>query len=103
MGVDERGRHQLYEALGHAIGEEAATTLMENLPVGGAHDLATKDDVRLAKDELRLEMRAMGSELLATIRGETNSQTRLIVFTTIFSTLGAVFTAASLAFAAARI
>ena len=49
-----------------------ADTLMEHLPPAGWSDLARRGDI----DNLRLEMRAMGSRLDAKLERKINAQTR---------------------------
>jgi uncharacterized protein YceH (UPF0502 family) len=55
MAVDERRRHQLFEGLVTAVGEDAAVTMFELLPPPSA-DLATRADLD------RLEQRIDGLE-----------------------------------------
>jgi hypothetical protein len=88
MAVDERARHVLHSRLEEVLGEDEATTLMSHLPPVGWADVATKRDL----DSLR-------NELLASFRGEIIAQTRVLMF----GMLTAMFTTASLAFAAARL
>ncbi len=93
--ADEVKRWALAERLVEVLGDEPAMTLMEHLPPVDWHQLATKDDVRMAEERLRAEFAAQFGELRGEIRenrGETREnrgefalqlarQTRTIVFT----------------------
>ena len=63
MVLDERSRHQLYLRLEEALGEEAATTLMEHLPPIGWADVATKRDLQALEESLRSEIRSVEERL----------------------------------------
>jgi hypothetical protein len=82
MPVDEPSRHRLYQKLDELLGSEEATTLMALLPASEFDwsELATKDDLFAAKQDLRgdfgshrreveAEMQALRHEL----RGEMES------------------------------
>ncbi len=88
MAVDEAARRALYNKLEEQLGPEPASTLMASLPPVPHTEFATRRDLEV------LEHR-----LLAAMRQEINAQTRLLFF----SMIGTLFTAVSLAFAAARL
>ena len=84
----EMERLALAERLIAVSGEGPAVTLMEHLPPIEWDQIATKDDVRMAEERLRVEFRGEFAEL----RGESREhrgeialqiarQTRTIVFT----------------------
>ncbi len=56
MDADERSRHELHEQLREVLGPKVAGALMAHLPVGGETQLATKDDLRVMKEELELKL-----------------------------------------------
>ncbi|HKY77995.1 MAG TPA: hypothetical protein VJS45_17810 [Acidimicrobiia bacterium] len=121
MVLDERSRHQLYLRLEEALGEEAATTLMEHLPPIGWADVATKRDLQALEGSLRSEIRSveerlelrfvnidqrfetLEQKLIATFRGELQTaltaQGRQLAIT-LAGTTAAI---SALAFAAARL
>lgn len=68
MAIDERARHELYQRLEQALGEEATTTLMSYLPPVGWADVATKSDL------ISLE-----NKVLAELHRELDNQTRTVV------------------------
>ena len=77
MAITETQRTTLYSQLTDAIGQEAARTLMEQLPPSGWDQVATKDDVkaseRLLKDDVKASERLLQRELKASekmLRGE---------------------------------
>jgi hypothetical protein len=92
MAISEEARHDLYQGLEKLLGRERATTLMEHLPPVGWADVATKRDL-----DLRLE--ATEARLTALIDRRFSEAVRVQVFTT----LGSVMAAVTLAFAAARL
>lgn len=91
MAVDEAARRALFDKLEEQLGPEPASTLMESLPPVPLTDFATRRDIERDLDVLE-------HKLLAAMRQEINAQTRLLFF----SMIGALFTAVSLAFAAAQ-
>ena len=56
MDADERSRHELHEQLREVLGPKVAGALMAHLPVGGATQLATKDDLRQLEEHLGLRI-----------------------------------------------
>ena len=58
MAMTETQRTTLYSQLTDAIGQEAARTLMEQLPPSGWDQVATKDDVKASERLLQRELKA---------------------------------------------
>ena len=58
MAMTETQRTTLYSQLTDAIGQEAARTLMEQLPPSGWDQVATKDDVKASEKLLQRELKA---------------------------------------------
>ena len=58
MAMTETQRTTLYSQLTDAIGQEAARTLMEQLPRSGWDQVATKDDVKASEMLLQRELKA---------------------------------------------
>ena len=58
MAITETQRTTLYRQLTDAIGQEAARTLMEQLPPSGWDQVATKDDVKASERLLQRELKA---------------------------------------------
>ena len=58
MAITETQRTTLYSQLTDAIGQEAARTLMEQLPPSGWDQVATKDDVKASERLLQRELKA---------------------------------------------
>ena len=92
MAISEEARHDLYLALEDALGHDQATTLMEHLPPVGWADVATKRD-------LDTKLEATEARLSALIERRVGDALRIHVLTSV----GAVMTAVSVAFAAARL
>ncbi len=63
--LGEERRVALINRLIEALGEEEARTLMESLPPVPWHDLATKDDVFLLKDDIRASEDRLRTEMHA--------------------------------------
>ncbi len=107
MVLDERSRHQLYLRLEGALGAEAATTLMEQLPPLGWADVAMKRDLDLGLDALeqRLELRfeALEHKLLAAFRGELQTALTAQGRQLSITLAGTAVALSTLAFAAARL
>jgi hypothetical protein len=95
MAIGEEARHELYLALERRLGHDQASTLMELLPPVGWADVATKRDLEM--QDLRLE--AVEGRLTALIERRIGDALRVHVLTSV----GAVMTAVSLSFAAARL
>ncbi|MEX1164161.1 MAG: hypothetical protein WEB03_11335 [Nitriliruptor sp.] len=95
---DEAARHDLRQALSSAIGPDQAATLMEQLPPIPWDQLATKDDVRVLADRMDTRFELFEHKIVSEFRRQIIEQNRLLFF----SMMGAIFTTASLAFAAAR-
>ena len=68
MAMTETQRTTLYHQLTGAIGQEAARTLMEQLPPSGWDQVATKDDVKASEKLLQRESRAGEQMLLGQLR-----------------------------------
>ena len=68
MAMTETQRTTLYHQLTGAIDQEAARTLMEQLPPSGWDQVATKDDVKASEKLLQRESRAGGQMLLGQLR-----------------------------------
>ena len=87
MTVTDSRRLALFDHARSAWGEDAATTLMELLPMD-PDELATKADLHATEHALRVELYKALSE-----------QTRTLILTSV----GIMLTGISLAFAAARL
>jgi hypothetical protein len=112
MASNENDRLALRAALAAQLGEDVAEQIMESLPPFSWHDVARQDDLvalRNDVDELRVDVRiiretldlrfdSLRDGLSAQFHADLVTHTRTMVF----SLLAAVFTAASLAFAAVR-
>jgi hypothetical protein len=96
--ADEAARHDLRQALSSAIGADQAATLMEQLPPVPWDQLATKGDVAALAERVDARFELFEHKLVSEFRRQIIEQNRLLFF----SMLGAIFTTASLVFAAAR-
>ena len=76
MAMTETQRTTLYNQLTGAIGQEAARTLMEQLPPSGWDQVATKDDVKASEKMLLREIKASEKMLLGEIK---ESEGRLMI------------------------
>ena len=117
MAIDERARHELFLRVEQELGPEAEETLMELLPPVGRADVATKEDIRLVKDDLRqleermnLRFDALRSELggdMHEIRAEFRQamleQTHTLFRNLVALCVSMVFAVGGLAFAAAKL
>ena len=74
MAMTETQRTTLYNELTGVIGQEAARTLMEQLPPSGWDQVATKDDVKASEKLLQRELKASEKMLLGEL---TESEARL--------------------------
>lgn len=72
MAIDDRRRLQLYEAARTSLGDDAAGTLMELLPVDQSQ-FATRHDVATLGAELRGEFAGLRGEF-AELRGEMHGE-----------------------------
>ncbi len=98
MQTSEHDRHELFRALEQVIGADPARTLMDQLPPRPWDQVATRDDLRSLEERIDSRMLALEHRLVAEFRAQIIAQNRLLFF----SMIGAIFTAASLAFAAVR-
>jgi hypothetical protein len=92
MAIDERSRHELFNALEQALGKEHASVLMEHLPPLGWADVATKRDLEHLEARIEAKIDASARELMS----------RMISMMILLNSVS-VLTVAGLAFAAARI
>lgn len=113
MTPREHDREALRRALAEAIGQEAANLLMEHLPPFPWDEIARQDDlvalrsdvdelktgVAIINETLDLRFDSLRDGLSAQFHADLLAHARMMFF----SMLGAVFTAASLAFAAVRL
>ncbi|MDQ4097466.1 MAG: hypothetical protein M3144_06325 [Actinomycetota bacterium] len=97
MAFSEQSRHEMYQRLEEALGEQAAATLMEHLPPVGWADVATKRDL----DVLRVSFEATEHRLRSNFRAELNAAITSQTRTLMFAIIGSNVTMAALAFAAA--
>lgn len=67
MSTIETDRWILHSRIREVLGNREGDILMEHLPPAGWSHLATKDDVTMAKIELRAEMAEIKAELKADI------------------------------------
>ena len=76
MAMTETQRTTLYNQLTDAIGQEAARTLMEQLPPSGWDQVATKDDVKASEQRLQRDIEAREKRLQGQLK---ESEGRLIL------------------------
>ena len=76
MATTETQRTTLYSQLTDAIGQEAARTLMEQLPPSGWDQVATKDDVKASEQRLQRDIEAREKRLQGQIK---ESEGRLLL------------------------
>ena len=76
MAMTETQRTTLYSQLTDAIGQEAAKTLMEQLPPSGWDQVATKDDVKASEQRLQRDIEAREKRLQGQLK---ESEGRLIL------------------------
>ena len=65
MAMTETQRTTLYDQLTDAIGQDAARTLMEQLPPTGWDQVATKDDVKASEERVLRDLDARETRLKA--------------------------------------
>ena len=80
--MTETQRTTLYNHLTDAIGQDAARTLMEQLPPSGWDQVATKDDVKASEERIlrdlgTRETRLKGEILLAIAASESRQSARI--------------------------
>ena len=63
MAMTETQRTTLYNHLTDAIGQDAARTLMGQLPPSGWDQVATKDDLKASEERLLRDLDARGTQL----------------------------------------
>lgn len=100
MSMDEAARHELFEQLRSTLGEEAAATLMAQLPPFDWTELVTKQYL----DE-RLEL--LEHRILAAFRAEMNgaitAQTRTVVYGALGGSIGSAAVVGTLVLAATQL
>ena len=114
--MTEQERHRLLARLEEVLGPDLAPVLMEHLPPQPWSELATRADLAAGfadvdrrfvevdrrfvelEDRIDHKLDVLQHTLLAELRREIIDQNRLLFF----SMIGAIFTTATLAFAAAR-
>jgi chromosome segregation ATPase len=74
--MTETQRTTLYNQLSGAIGQEAARTLMEQLPPSGWEQVATKEDVKASENMLLREIKASETRVLGEVK---QSEGRLMI------------------------
>jgi hypothetical protein len=92
MSVEERRRLELYDAARTILGEAAADTLLELLPMD-LPQLATKQDLAVLSAELRGEISGLRAEMHELFREQTN-RILMFVLPTMLSGVGLAFVAA---------
>ena len=100
MAVSPSARNDLYARLREVLGDRDASTMIDLLPMGDPDDVATRGDVgrlelRMDRFEDRLDR---FDDKLDRFHAELREQGRVFVF----GMIGAVLSAAAIAFAAAR-
>ncbi len=91
MSVTEEDRLRLRVKLNEVLGEREAAVLMESVPPVKYQELATKQDLALLRDELRVdvrELRAETRELRADLKADMAQQLRVTVLTHVGSMVG---------------
>ena len=76
MVMTETQRTTLYSQLTDAIGQDAARTLMEQLPPTGWDQVATKEDVKTSEKMLLREIRASETRVMGELK---ESEGRLMI------------------------
>ncbi len=80
MAMTEAARQELYEALKEHIGVDPADTLMAAMPPVGWADVATKRDLDVLRNEVRLELEARTQSLRADITDKLTETQRNLFF-----------------------
>ena len=75
MTSTDNDRRILHSAIESACGPRPAEILMEHLPPAGWRDLATKDDLALARSDIQVEIEKLRTELIERIEQGFRSQT----------------------------
>ena len=75
MTSTDNDRRILHSAIESACGPRPAEILMEHLPPAGWRDLATKEDLALARSDIQVEMVKLRTELIERIEQGFRSQT----------------------------
>ena len=75
MTSTDNDRRILHSAIESACGQRPAEILMEHLPPAGWRDLATKEDLALARSDIQVEMVKLRTELIERIEQGFRSQT----------------------------
>ena len=75
MTSTDNDRRILHSAIESACGERPAEILMEHLPPAGRRDLATKEDLALARSDIQVEMEKLRTELIERTEQGFRSQT----------------------------
>ena len=63
MTSADNDRRILHSAIESACGERPAEILMEHLPPAGWRDLATKEDLALARSDIQIELEKLRAEI----------------------------------------
>ena len=75
MTSTDNDRRILHSAIESACGPRPAEILMEHLPPAGWRELATKEDLALARSDIQVEMVKLRTELIERIEQGFRSQT----------------------------
>ena len=75
MTSTDNDRRILHSAIESACGPRPAEILMEHLPPAGWRDMATKEDLALARSDIQVEMEKLRTELIERIEQGFRSQT----------------------------
>ena len=95
MALDERARNRMHNRFREVMGDDVADTVMDSLSPTGWHDLATKQDLAVLKEEMGLRFEVLEHKLTANFERALRAQTRsfflanaglVIALATFFST-----------------
>ncbi|MCA1727589.1 MAG: hypothetical protein LC722_08060 [Actinobacteria bacterium] len=103
MAVDERARHQLFQALEQKLGPDEADTLMKLLPPVGWADVATKHDLAQLEERLDLRFQTLEHKLMESFERGLKEQAHGIYQVMATTIAGAMIAVATLSFLAARL